>query len=257
MTGPLTVQDTGAVYTPTQIYQMAYPSVVFNDASEGAQYVSPTYTGTQRAGIAGYVVTDYPVNRSVGWGNGVAVMGVGVAHADNSMAWGINTLLTDSDNPSVVTSHVGRLLQNEFDFNVTSPNTETYGLTVGGASIAQPNVAEAFVVNILGAGIHWQTGFISTDAAAQNGMVLGYQGATSGANRSSQPILLQNSDAGGTRRNVVIQAQGSNNLAIFGDTALEVHITGNLHVSGTIGALAALEARIAVLEQRLAAAGIS
>ena len=256
MTGPLTVYDAGAIYGPTQIYHMAYPSAVFNDASQGAQYVSPTYAGTQRAGIAGYVVSDYAVNRSVGWGNGVAVMGVGVAHADGAMAWGINTLLTDSDNPSVATSHAGRLLQNEFDFNVTSPNTETYGLTVGGASIVQPSVAEAFVVNILGAGIHWQSGFISTDAAAQNGLVLGYQGATSGANRSSQPIILQNSDGGGTRRQVVIQAQGSNNLAIFGDTALSVHITGDLHVSGTIGALAALEARLVVLEQRLAAAGL-
>ena len=158
MSGPLTVFDTGAVYNPTQIYHMAYPQAVFNDASQGSQYVSASYAGTQRAGIAGYVVSDFAVNRGVGWGNGVAVMGVGVAHANGAMAWGINTLLTDSDNPVVVTGGTGRLLQNEFDFNVT--------------------------------------------------------------------------------------------------TALSVRITGDLHVSGTIGTLSALEARVAALEARLAAAGL-
>jgi hypothetical protein len=249
MTGPLTVYDTGAVYTPTQIYQMAYPQVVFNDASEGAQYVSPTYTGTQRAGIAGYVVSDYAVNRSIGWGNGVAVMGVGVAHAEGSMAWGINTLLTDSDNPSVITSHSGRLVQNEFDFNITSAATEVYGLTIAGASVAQPNVAEGFVVNVLGPNIRWTSGFVSTDNAANNGLVIGYQGALSGANLSSQPIILWTSDSSGARHGVVLQGVSGNTL----------QITGNLHATGTVtsGAMADLAARIATLEQRLADAGIS
>jgi len=256
MSGPLTVFDTGAVYSPTQIYHMAYPQAVFNDAIQGSEYVSVSYAGTQRAGIAGYVVTDFTVNRGVGWGNGVAVMGVGVAHSNGAMAWGINTLLTDSDNPVVVTGGTGRLLQNEFDFNVTSANTETYGLTLGGASVAQPTVANGFVVNILGAGIHWQSGFISTDAAANNGLVLGYQGATSGVSLKSQPVILHHSDSGGARQSVIFQAQGNNELAIFGTTALSVRITGDLHVSGTIGTLSALETRVAALEQRLAAAGL-
>lgn len=253
MTGPLTVQDTGAIYTPAQIYHMAYPTAVFNDASDGANYVSSSYAGTQRAGIAGYVVTDFPVNTSVGWGNGVAVFGVGVAHANGAMAWGVNTLLTDSTNPSVVTSGTGRLLQNEFDFNVTSPNTQVFGLSLVGASVAQPAVANAVSVGQLGSGIHWQTALISSDNAAVNGVVLGYQGATSGNNLSSQPIILWNSDGGGARHSIVIQAQGSNDLHISGDTAINVHITGNLHVSGTIGTL---EARLAALEARLAAAGL-
>lgn len=212
--GTLTGQllDQTSPYTPLQVYQMAYPAVVFSDTTDSSQYVPATFTGSQMAAIGGYIVTDAPV--SGGLHNGVALMGVGVAHANNSNVWGLNTLLTDSANATVVSSGTGRLLQNELDFNVTSPNTVVFGLTLAGASVSQPTNAYAVVIDALGTNIRWNTGLLIQNNAANFAITIGYSGASSGVNLNSQQVAFFNTDGAGTMHSVTLQALSGNMLAI-------------------------------------------
>jgi len=210
LTGPLV--DQNSPYTPLQVYQMAYPAVVFSDTVDSSAYVPASFAGTQMAAVGGYIVSDAPV--SAGWHNAVALMGVGVAHADNSNTWGLNTLLTDSANATIVSSGVGRLLQNELDFNVTSPNTVVFGLTLAGASVSQPSNAYAVVIDALGTNIRWGTGLLIQNNAANFAITIGYSGASSGASLNSQQVAFFSTDGTGAAHSVTLQALTGNILAI-------------------------------------------
>lgn len=153
-------------------------------------------------GIAGYVR-----NQMVSTGptrNGVGVLGVCVAEVNSSNCTGINTILTDNTS-QIVSAHTGQVMTNEFDFNVTSPNTIISGLVLTGNSLSKPAFANGYVVAPLGGGFKWDNGYTTQDGTAVNGIALG--GASSAAaNISSQPIVFSTFDAGSVRRTLSLVA---------------------------------------------------
>lgn len=198
-------------YSATQIYNMSVctafpcgsPPFANYDALQGAAYAPSGTTVTNTTGIAGYVF-----NQAAGGsaGNAVAVFGIGASAANGAFTWGVNTLVTDSTAQSP-SAYTGNILQGyESDFNVTSPNTEVFGITIEGASIVQPAVANGYSVGIIGPGLVWTTGFISANGCCSNALSIG--NVLVNGTGSGQPVLLDNDYNGIPNNSLVLQAAG-------------------------------------------------
>jgi hypothetical protein len=199
---------TPGTVTPQAIYTAAFPNVGFSDTLQGVLDVAPGDQRDNLAAVGGYVRTRSGGAGFVGKGNAVSLMGVGTIAAENSTWWGVNTLVTDNTSRTPFTGS-GRIATGaELDFNIMSPNTHVVGISIGGNSLAQPTEANGYLVNTLGNGNRWGTGFWSLDGAAQRGLVLGAL-QVSGANIKGQPFWLQAFDGTGTKRTGVIQQDGA------------------------------------------------
>lgn len=187
--------------TGNSIYGAIYPGVNSFDALQGITQISTGSTIENVTGVAGYVRND-----AVSPSNGVALFGCAMAAVDGSAVWGINTLLQDSATRASG-SATGRRLTNELDFNVMNPGTQVIGLSIGGNSLAQPAAANGFIVNTLGAGIKWTTGFFSMDGTAVNGLALGAM-ESSGANIDSQNMIFSYFDGSAVKRSIYANAGG-------------------------------------------------
>jgi hypothetical protein len=153
------------------------------DALRGVA-VSPVGTSVlTTTGVAGYVQND-TVQGANGFTGAVAVFGVGISDADNTSTWGIDTICSDHMN-QVLSTGVGRACYNEFDLNMTSPNSVASGLIIGGTWLAQPASATGVTIfKPVGTG-QWQYAFGTQDAAATLFARVGANSAT--ANSTSQP----------------------------------------------------------------------
>lgn len=193
--------------TPLQIYSAAFPNVQISDTVEAVLDVAPGDTHDNLSAISGYVRNRSGGAGTIGKGNAVALFGSAVTAADNSAVWGVNTLLTDNMSRNVTTG-TGRIAVGaELDFNVMSPTTQLIGVSIGGNSLSQPANANGFLVNTLGNGNKWGTGYWVLDGAAQQGLVLGAT-AVSGTNIPGIPIWLQSFDSTGTKRTGVLKQDG-------------------------------------------------
>lgn len=202
----LFVQGGGAIQ-PKAIYESAFPNVTFSDTSQSVLDVAPGDQRDNLSAVAGYVRTRSGGAGFVGKGNAVALFGNMQIAADNSAAWGVNTLCTDNTSRATFNG-TGRIcIGAELDFNIMSPNTQVIGVSVGGNSLVQPTTANGFVVNVLGTGMRWGTGFWVLDGTADRGLVLGAS-AASGTNKTGIPIWLQAFDSNGTKRTGVIRQDG-------------------------------------------------
>ncbi|MGV7034804.1 hypothetical protein [Methylobacterium symbioticum] len=199
---------TPGTVTPQAIYTSAFPNVVFSDAVQGVLDIPAGDPNDNRAAVAGYVRTRSGGAGPVGKGNGVALMGAVQIANDKSAGWGVNTLITDNAARKPFAG-TGRIATGaELDFNIMSPNTQVIGVSIGGNSLAQPSEANGYLVNPLGNGNRWGTGFWSLDGAATRGLVLGAL-QVSGRNVKGQPIWLQAFDGAGAKRTGVIQQDGA------------------------------------------------
>lgn len=188
--------------TGAQIFQMIIgcPSCLNADAVRGVATATNGSTTTNVNGIAGYVLNQ---NVSGGLGqNAVAVFGVGIGVPNGASTWGINVNLTDSITPGVVSAGTGKFLNNEYDFNITSPNTQVNGLILQGASPSIPLQANGFVVNNLRIGtfaVPWSNAFYSADGGANTALLAGTLGTPFVANASSQAIAFIRTDGSQTQ----------------------------------------------------------
>lgn len=193
--------------TPLQIYSAAFPGVQISDTIAAVLDVTPGDQHDNLSAVSGYVRNRSGGAGKVGKGNSVALFGSAITAADNSAVWGVNTLLTDNTSRKRSTG-IGRIAVGaEFDFNIMSPATQLIGMSIGGNSLVQPTNANGFLVNTLGNGNKWGTGYWVLDGAAQQGLVLGAT-AASGANVPGIPIWLQALDSTGTKRTGVLKQEG-------------------------------------------------
>lgn len=211
------------------VYPEIFPGVTFRDNVVGYNSINTADTVDQVTAIAGYAQALAPT--SGGNHNAVALFGCGTAEVDSSAVWGINTLLQDSSTRAIGTGN-GRILINEFDFNVMSPNTQVIGLSVGGNSLAQPTNANAIIVNTLGSGVQWTTGFSSQDGVTPTGLALGRQSATPVANGFSQKIEMGYFDNASAPQVVTIQATGTGTSAAGGDLTIGGTVPTSLFLAG-------------------------
>lgn len=188
-------------------YNAIYPTVSFSDLLSSAITVT-TNPLVQKTAIAGYVRNQAAASGSNG--NAVGLFSAGTAEVNGAATWGINTLLQDAADRTVG-SGIGRVLVNEFDFNVMNAGTQVIGLSLGGNSLVQPTTANAFVVNPLGAGIKWTGGLLTTDGAAVYAISIGTSVAVDATqhgvpNSPGQLVALTYLDSTGLKQSVTLQA---------------------------------------------------
>ena len=105
---------------------------------------------------------------------------------------GLNTVCNDSATRAVNSLTGIAMFGYEADFNVMCPNTKVEGVLLNGASLAQPSVANGFVVDHLSqtpGQFKWTSGFMTNHGAANTALWVGAAQA-SGSSISSQPILF-------------------------------------------------------------------
>jgi len=206
--GSLTGMFGPGTITPQGIYQASYPGVNFRDTVQSMLDVAP---GSPQENLGAFAA--YMRNRSGGaatpgaGGNAVGFFSTGIISADNSAMWGVNTLMTDNDQRAVAAGGAGRIAVGaELDFNVMRPTTQLIGVSIGGNSLAQPTNANGFLVNTLGNGNKWGTGFWVLDGAAKQGLVIGAS-EVAGSSKVGIPIWLQAFDSTGTKRTAQIRQE--------------------------------------------------
>lgn len=222
------------------VYQSIFPGVTFQDNIVGYNTIGSGSTLNQTTAIAGYARA--LMAASGGNQNAVALFGCGTAEVNGGNVWGINTLLQDSAS-RVAGTGTGRILVNEFDFNVMNPNTEVIGCSVGGNSLAQPAASNGFIVNSLGSGVKWGGGFVTEDGAANYAISIGCSSATAGANYSSQQIGFSFYDLNSTKQSASLTltslpTSSAGYFALGGSVPIAFDITnGNLNLVSGSGAI--------------------
>ena len=189
------------------LYNAVYPSISFYDALQSRMELASGSTIIHASAIAGYAKNKVAASGIAR--NAVSLFGLGTSEVNGAATWGINTLLQDdAARLGAPGSGTGRILVNEFDFNVMHASTQIIGLSIGGNSVAQPTTANGFIVNPLGTGIKWTTGLLLIDGAATNGVAIGAK-SSSGNNIDSQNIVLSWFNSGGTKKSANIYMTGA------------------------------------------------
>ncbi len=180
-------------------------------------------------GVSGYVQNDQVIGGG-GFPTSSALFGAGVSASDGAITWGVNTLLSDSTG-TAVSAGTGRGLNNEFDFNVTSPNTTVTGLLLQGSSLAQPSAANGIALNSLDGANHgaiakWTVGILTADGATNRFAIIGSQIAT-GANINSQDTTWTYRNAGNVAKTASLGWSPSGMLVIADEAAaLRINLLG-------------------------------
>jgi len=170
-------------------------------------------------GVSAYVVSDAATTGFGGFPATVGLFAAGVARGDGAKVWGINTLLSDTMT-GVVSTGTGKSLNNEFDFNVSSPNTTIIGLQLAGGSKVQPAAAYGVVLQPLDSG-YPTAGTIKWDAFLQSnpGTTNVFAGISpkqvTGASVKSQDIIMGFFDGTSTYGNLVITASSFGGLELY------------------------------------------
>jgi hypothetical protein len=205
------------------------------DPFRGISIAPPGSTVNTITGLAGYTLNNtVPSNQR---SQTVSLFGVGICAVNNSQCWGVDTIV--SDNPSVIntgmTSGSGKYLYNEFDLNITSPNTRGAGLQIGGTALPTSTTLDVNGIAInklwgsrgVGTGTAlFSNGFIAADACCAIGASIGAS-ALSGGNVAGMPVYFNYRDVSGTYQNVSLNSAGNSSG------------TGYLAVGGTSGAILA------------------
>jgi hypothetical protein len=202
------------------------------DPFRGVSIAPPGSTVNTITGLAGYTLNNtVPSDQR---SQTVSLFGVGVCAVNNSQCWGVDTIVADNSNATNtgVTSGTGKYLYNEFDLNITSPNTRGAGLQIGGTALPTSITLDINGVSVNklwgsgGAGTGtalFSNGFIATDACCAVGATIGAS-ALSGKNVAGMPVYFNYRDWSGTLQNVGLNSAGSTSG------------TGYLALGGTAGA---------------------
>ena len=188
LTGTLNSATFGALYHGGQL------GTSFNDAAVvGVSTVPVGSTDVESDGVFGGIFCGNITTNCVGGSfYGMAnANGTGSSVANRIKTWGMNPLLSDRG-----FNHV--LLQNEFDVNVTGPDTLAFGISIVGASTVAPVAGSAAIsLGVPGTGLSWPSGFIFQDSSVGNGdaIYLGLQ--ATGNTKGSQLIRMPSTDGVG------------------------------------------------------------
>ena len=213
-------------------------STSFNgyDSLRGVVSAPPSSTVNTITGVAGYSLNNtVPIGQR---SQTAALFGVGVCAADNSNCWGIDTITSDNptQNNTGVTAGVGKFLFNEFDLNITSPNTQGANLQVGGTALPTNTTipVNAIGINKLwgagGAGTGtalYTNGMVIADACCATGFLMG-SSALSGANKVGMPMTFNYRDNGGILQNETLTA-GFGTLTIGGSSTYGLQIASGIN----------------------------
>jgi hypothetical protein len=213
-----TVYSQAAGNTANSIYRMTTAGFVNNyDVYRSVLTIPSGTTVTNSTGFASYLVNNAALGSGVNAASGVNFFSVGVAAVNNGAVWGLNPILTDNTS-FTASSGTGRYLQNEFDFNVTSPSTVVHGLFVTGASLSQMAAgSDGFSCRTGNAGWTWPTCFQSVSGAAQNAFVAGAT-AVGQVNTPSQYMLYAFTDGTGAGQSYNMRVNATNQFELAAST---------------------------------------
>lgn len=245
---PFTARNTKA-FTPSQILDAAFLLAPGAGAKnyDGMRAVAfaPTDTTINLVnGVSGYVVSDAVTGGVGGFPATVGLFAAGVARGNGAKVWGVNTLLSDTMT-GAASAGTGKSLNNEFDFNISSPTTTVLGLQLAGGSKVQPASAYGVVLQPLDLGVELRDGGIIRKDPKDAGTVAKWTaflqsvpGSTNvfaglapkdatGNNIKSQDIVMGFYGLTGTYGNVVLNASAAGGLELYSDTqtarALTIH----------------------------------
>ena len=226
-------------YTASQILSWAFTASgcpapctgTTYDALRAVAHVPDSTSVNLTNGIGAYVISEVATNPATGFPTGNGLFATVIANATNAKVWGVNTLLTDTIT-GAVSAGTGKSLNNEFDFNVTSPSTTVLGLQLAGSSLAQPASAIGIALQPLDAPLfgtvaRWTVFLSSTEGATNTFASVGAKQHT-GASIKSQDINLNFKTSTGADAAVVLLGAEAGGLEVFSDNALSraVTITG-------------------------------
>lgn len=218
------VRTNGAVPT-TLRQQLTNVSGQRGLATSSAIVVPTTSTSYESDAISGIILNNCPTSGSTC--NGAVAgsffaapgnAGLSSSTAGRNNVWALNTLLDDTDDIANNPSGFNNVsLQNEFDFNVFNTNTQVIGMSLGGASSAQPSSAIGIIIQALGNGfgaspIQWNTGFATQIGCCEVGLAIGP--VKYAASSASQSIELYSYDSGFTALSSSIVLDSSGNLVL-------------------------------------------
>jgi hypothetical protein len=244
----------GNIITQQQIYDWVFCNLCTTggtyDAIRGVGIANVGTTTQLVNGVAGYVMASAPIAGA--FPTAVALFGQGIADANGSSVWGINTALSDNRGLFASTG-TGKTLNNELDLSFTSPSTTGIGLVIQGVSPSQPAFALGFSCGPLDLfnvqsnttpRAQWSQCFQTADWSTQVGLILGRQGGKAGTpNLNSQVLALGYDRSDGTAENVSFYAGFTGGL-IFQATDAAVKqvtltnvnmLTGNVTTPNTVG----------------------
>ena len=191
------------------------------DGTRGLVFAPTDTTVNLVSGLAAYVVSD-AVTAVGGFPATVGLFAAGVARGNNAKVWGINTLLSDTLT-GAVSAGTGKSLNNELDFNVSSPSTTVLGLQFAGGSKAQPAYAHAVILQPLdspnnGTVAKW-TDFLSSTGGST--VVFADIGTKERAGTAihSQDVVFNFLDSTGTPGRVAIAGSEAGGLELFSTAA--------------------------------------
>jgi len=222
---PLTMRNTTA-FTAAQILDAAFilpPSSGSKnyDAVRGVAFAPAATTINLVNGVSAYVVSDAATTGVGGFPATVGLFTAGVARGTNAKVWGINTLLSDTMT-GAVSAGTGKSLNNEFDFNISSPNTTVIGLSLAGGSKAQPATAVGVALQPLDLGqastagtiARWSSFLLSIAGSTNTFAGIGPKQAV-GNSIQSQDIIFGFRDSTGADANIVMTGSESGGLSLF------------------------------------------
>ena len=182
------------------------------------------------SGLAAYVVSD-AVTAAGGFPAAAGLFAAGVARGNGAKVWGVNTLLSNTLT-GAVSAGTGKSLNNEFDFNVSSPSTTVLGLQLAGSSKAQPASAYGVVLQPLdtpnfGTVSRWSAFLVSTEGSTNIFASIGAKQHL-GSSIKSQDVNMQFKTSAGADGNIVLSGSEAGGLELFSANSLTraVTITG-------------------------------
>jgi hypothetical protein len=216
---PVTTANTG-VFTNTQmneynqsILNSCNPAPIYNDGASvygtdavmGCITVPSFATVTNANAVAGYMTNASTTT------NGVAGFFDIAAAVNSAKVWGINPVCGDTFNS---VTYTGVQCQNEFDIGIASTSTNGQALSCNGNFTAQPTQMYClFVKKPSGSGM-WTAGLTFAPGAVQNGVGVQLNPVATGNSQSSQSIVFNGIDSGGTTHTATINDNQFGDLSI-------------------------------------------
>lgn len=193
-------------------------------------------TITEAGGVVGSAVNSSITTNGVGASFYGFAGGDGVSGASDDQRvriWGINPLVSDLGH-----NHVEML--NEFDFNITGPDTKVIGGTFVGASTHQlaPGSAGWILgrlgVDSTGHDIGWTYGYLCGDGSAVVCFQAGPQ--TTGNNVSSSVFRFISRDSGGNIHfdDMTLEPGGDLRITPFGGNSVWINKNGTIKTKGIV-----------------------
>ncbi len=198
--GVLATSDSRRAASGQALYRGICAGCVSFDAHQTTLTIPPGTTVTGVNGYGSYLNNRNPSTGHGTSGNGVNYFSVQICGVQEAACWANNNILIDNARWEISDVKGVQLNAAEYDFDVTSPDTNVQGPTLTGSSLVQPKAAVGFTVGSLStqdrALAKWTYAFVTQDGVAANAFHIGALD-TGGVDVPSQPITFNYFDARG------------------------------------------------------------